>query len=243
MKSQANGIHNTWTNLGMLKCKKVNLERKKTVVRATTVANLDLLESIKNIETETSFKPLRPHMINDQDPIVKSCVISARPRAHTALENFPGSMLKSKHILPKARQAGDFKLKLKKSASQGVTSPSTFINGTQDPKKPSEPTLQLPIKLARHKNKDPDKHLARSAELVREDTPTSRSKFSDNNSVIRDKSVSAVTNKKGSMASPQPSLGKSRRSLLTPTSPQFRPAMMNRESLSESLVSGNSSKI
>jgi hypothetical protein len=84
MKFQANGIHNTWTNLDMLTCKKVNLERKKTVVRATTVANLDLLESIKNIGTETSFKPLRPHMINDQDPIVKSCDISARPRAHTA---------------------------------------------------------------------------------------------------------------------------------------------------------------
>jgi hypothetical protein len=127
-------------------------------------------------------------------------------------------MPKSKHILPKARQAEDLKLKLEKSASQGVTSPNTFKNGTQDPKKPSEPTLQLPIKLTRNKNIDPDKHLARKAELVREDTPTSRSKCSDNNSVIRDKSVSVVTNKKGSRASPQPSLSKSRRSPFTPVS-------------------------
>jgi hypothetical protein len=84
MKLQANGIHNTWTNLDMLTCKKDNSECKKTAVRANSVANLDLLEYIKNIGTETSFRPLRPHMNNDQDPIKKSCVISARPRAQTA---------------------------------------------------------------------------------------------------------------------------------------------------------------
>jgi hypothetical protein len=84
MKPQANEIHNTWTNLDMLTCKKDNSECKKTAVRATSVANLDLLEGIKNIETETSFKPLRPHMINDQDPVVKFSVINRRPRAHTA---------------------------------------------------------------------------------------------------------------------------------------------------------------
>jgi hypothetical protein len=157
-------------------------------------------------------------------------------------------MPKSKYIPPKTRKAEDLDLKFKKTASKGDTSPSTLKNGTQDPKKPSEPKLQLPIKFARHKTIDPDKHLARSSELVREDSPTSRSKFSDNNSAIKYKSVSAVTNKKGIRASPLPNLCKTPRSSLTPVSsylslsktprylrtpvfPQSKPAMMSQESL------------
>jgi hypothetical protein len=80
MKFKVNGIHSTWTNLDMLTCKKDNPERKKTALRATTVANLDLLE---NIESQTSLKPSRLHMINDQDPIVKCRVVNGRPRANT----------------------------------------------------------------------------------------------------------------------------------------------------------------
>jgi hypothetical protein len=124
-------------------------------------------------------------------------------------------MPKSKYIPPKTRKAKDLELKFKKTASKGVISPGTLKNRTQDSKKPSEPTLQLPIKLARHKTIDPDKHLSGSSELVREDTPTSRSNCSDNNSAIRDKSVSAVTNKKGIRACPLPNLCKTPRSPLT----------------------------
>jgi hypothetical protein len=152
-------------------------------------------------------------------------------------------MLKSKPIPPEARQVEGVKQKLKEHGSQGVTNPSRFKIETQDPKEPSEPPHQLPIKLARQKTIDPAKYLARSAELVRHDLLIPRSKCSDHNSAIWDKSVSAMTNKKGSRASLQLSPGKSRRSPLTPVTPLPSPAMMNRRSLLICPISGNSAKI
>jgi hypothetical protein len=132
---------------------------------------------------------------------------------------------------------------LKKHASQRVINPSRFKIEKQDPKKPSEPTLRLPIKLNRQKNMDPAEYLVQTAELIRQDTPTSRSKCSDNNSAIRDKSVFAVKNKKGSRASLQLRPGKNRRSPLTSVSPLSRPATMNQRSCPICPISRNSAKV